>query len=406
MARRSVPVDPSIGERIQTRRQLRRWSIRHAASRAGIAHTTWARIERGELRTDRYMIADLAAALECPVSDLTGQPHVPADRQLETAHARVEALWRALVEIAPDEPPTRQVRPAAELTERMDLLASRRRICDYVGVGQLLPDLLADLHAAAAGPEAREALVMLINATYAATFTLRHLGYMAESALAAERCRQTAERLGDPVPLAVADWVRAHAAVAAGSFRRSLTLTTRAADELERHLGEPTAAEVLGMLHLTAAVSVLGDGHDRERRVDDALAHLAEAEQLAQRTGETRSWAMSFGPTNCAIWRMGIEVDTGAPGRAVEVARDTNPAVLDSKARQASYYSDFARALADVNADRDAVRMLLAAERIAPQRVRSSVSARETGRFLLNRSRLAAGGSELRGLCERMGVAG
>jgi transcriptional regulator with XRE-family HTH domain len=53
-------LDPSIGQRIRARRQLRRWSIRYAADRAGIAHTTWSRIERGALRTDRYMIADRA----------------------------------------------------------------------------------------------------------------------------------------------------------------------------------------------------------------------------------------------------------------------------------------------------------------------------------------------------------
>jgi transcriptional regulator with XRE-family HTH domain len=90
MPRRPIPANPSIGERIKTRRQLRRWSIRHASSRAGIAHTTWSRIERGEMRTDRYMIADLAAALECSVTDLTGQPYAPADRTLEAAHIHVE----------------------------------------------------------------------------------------------------------------------------------------------------------------------------------------------------------------------------------------------------------------------------------------------------------------------------
>lgn len=63
-----------------------RWSIHHAASRAGIAHTTWMRVERGELRTDRYLVADIAAALECSVVDLTGQPYAPADRRLEAAH--------------------------------------------------------------------------------------------------------------------------------------------------------------------------------------------------------------------------------------------------------------------------------------------------------------------------------
>jgi hypothetical protein len=281
----------------------------------------------------------------------------------------------------------------------MVMLDQLRRRCDYAGVGRALPALLIDLHTATSGPDARAALLLLVEATYSATFTLRHLGYIAESALAAERCRQAAERLDEPVPLAVADWVRAHAAAAAGSYGRTLSLTVRAAAELDRHADQPAAVEVLGMCHLTSGLAALG-----LHRPDAAFEHAAEAERLAARTGETTSWSMSFGPTNAAIWRMGFEVDAGEPGRAVEVARRTNPSVLPHS-RRASYYVDFARGLADVHQDREAVRMLLAAENIAPQRIRSSVAARETSRFLLDRAQRAAGGPELRGLCERMGVA-
>jgi hypothetical protein len=47
------------------------------------------------------------------------------------------------------------------------------------------------------------------------------------------------------------------------------------------------------------------------------------------------------------------------------------------------------------------VRFLLTAERIAPQHLHASRLAQETTRALLERS----GGTQLRGLCERMGVA-
>lgn len=400
MARRPSP-DPTIGKRIETRRKLRGWSIRLAADRAGISHSTWSRIERGLLSADnRFTLADIATALECSTTDLTGLPQVPDDRQLETAHARVNGLRRALVEIAPDEPAGGPALPVEQLSERMELLASRRRLCDYAGVGQLLPDLLLSLHRSASGPDARQVLGLLVAATYAATFTLRHLGYVAEATLAAERCRQAAERLDQPVPLAVADWVRAHAATAAGSYRRSLTLVGRAGDELDQHLDAPEALEVRGMLHLTFALSLLG-----EHRPDDARSNLREAERIAGHTGETRSWSMSFGPTNVAIWRVGLEVDAGEPGRAVELARATTATRVPSKGRQASYYVDLGRSLARLRQDQEAIRFLLTAERTAPQRVRSSATVRETARALLDRSRREAGGSALRGLCERVGVA-
>jgi hypothetical protein len=44
----------------------------------------------------------------------------------------------------------------------------------------------------------------------------------------------------------------------------------------------------------------------------------------------------------------------------------------------------------------------LTAERIAPQHVRTSAELAQTVRVLLNRSRLRAGGAELRALSERM----
>jgi hypothetical protein len=237
---------------------------------------------------------------------------------------------------------------------------------------------------------------MVLRATYGAVFTLKGLGYVRECALAAERCRQAAERLDEPVALAVADYVRAHAVLGGGSFQRARTLTSRAAGELDRHITADTAPEVLGMLHLTSALCVLA-----EKRSTDAFAHLAEAERLAAHTGETQSWSLYFGPTNVGFWRVGLEVDAGEPGHAVETAAGVNPTVVLSKSRQSMYYVDLARALADVGRDQDAERMLLTAERLAPQRVRSSVPARATAWFLYERARR---GSALYGLCERMGM--
>ncbi|MEV4703080.1 hypothetical protein [Actinoplanes sp. NPDC049316] len=114
---------------------------------------------------------------------------------------------------------------------------------------------------------------------------------------------------------------------------------------------------------------------------------------------------MYFGPTNAGIWRIGIEVDGGDPGRTAQIARTTNLAGVPAGLRQVFYYADTARALARMRGrDREAVRYLLTAERLAPQHVHTSAVARETTRALLERSRRAAGGTELRGLCERMQV--
>lgn len=399
MPRRAIPADPSIGERIRARRQLRGWSMRFAASRAGISHVSWSRLERGEQRADRYLIADIAAALECPVTELTGQPPIPADRELEAAHARVVRIWQALIEIAPDEPPNRPAVPVAALIERAALVEERRLRCDYAGVGQLLPDLLLDLHASAKGRDSQAALRLLVTATNTARGVLAPLGYLAEAAFAAERCRQIAEQVDHPVLLAFADRCRAMAASASGSFRRTLTLAERASNAIAGHT-ENGALEIRGALHLSAALGVLA-----ERRIDDAMAHLDEADRIAARSGPP-IWGTSFGTANVRLWKMGLLIDAGEPGRAIEVAKEVDLSQFEHKDRPAIYYVDLARALADLGGqrDREAIRMLLTAERTAPQRVRSYVGAREVTRHLLNRARRAAGGTELRGLCERMRV--
>ena len=101
-----------------------------------------------------------------------------------------------------------------------------------------------------------------------------------------------------------------------------------------------------------------------------------------------------------AFWRVGTEVDGGDPEEAVRIALETNPSILPVPMRQVMFYLDAARALAYIGRDRDAVRYVVTAERVAPQLVHASPLAAETARGLRDR----AGGPQLRGLCERMGL--
>lgn len=400
MARRPTP-DPTIGKRIETRRKLRGWSIRLAADRAGIAHTTWSRIERGLLSADnRFTLADIAQALECETADLTGRPAVPADRASATVEAGAGAIRDALIDADLAEEAECTPRPMPELERDTDLSGDLWVRCDYIGLGRVLPRLLRELHAAAAGPDRQRALLLLVEATNRAQSGLRDLDHLGSAWLAAERCQQAAKTLGDPAAIAVAAFARATTATACGRYGRGLAIATRSVDELRPDLGGPGTLEAFGMLHLVGAFASRG-----LKRSDDAAAWLGEAADIANRTGETTAFRFYFGPTNIKIWRLAMDTDGGEPGRAVEIARQTRPRNIPAQFRQVAYYSDTARALAHTRNDREAVRMLLHAERLAPQWIRSAPLVRETVRSLLDRSRREAGGSALRGLCERVGVA-
>ncbi|PZS35011.1 MAG: transcriptional regulator [Pseudonocardiales bacterium] len=399
MPKRLTPVDLTIGERIRARRQLRGWTVRLAADRAGISHTTLSRIERGTRSADnRFILADIAAGLECSVTDLTGQPGAPADQSAAVAQANVHAIRGALIEADFGEPPTHAPRPLPVLERETELVQALRSRLDYAGAGQYLPRLIRELHAAAASPDRDTALRLAVIVGDVALSVARYTGYPAEAWLGAEWSRQAAEALDDPVLLGFSAWARTHAATGCGAYERGHALATRAVDALQDNLSAPNAAEMLGLLLLTSAHTSYAI-----KRPGDAAEYFAEAARVAARTGETTTFDQYFGPTNVAFWQLSSEVDGGDPGKAVQIANGTDPAVLPVPMRQVMFYLDAGRAFARVRRDREATRALLTAERIGPQHVRSSPIAAETARGLLGR---AQRGSELRGLAERLGVAG
>ncbi|MBL7261093.1 helix-turn-helix domain-containing protein [Paractinoplanes lichenicola] len=401
MTPRSTP-DAGIGARIRSRRLTRGWSVRFAASRAGVSHATWSRIERGLQAADnRFTLAAIARALECSPAELAGSPVPAADLQTLAALAGVDAVRQALIDIDLSESADRVAPPLDELARTAELAEALLHTCDYAAVVRLLPPLLRDLHAETAGPEPVRALRLLCGAASTASSVLRNLGLPADAWLAAERAREAADGAGDPVLQGYAAYGRAGAAVSAGSFQRALTMAERAADDLSRHVARPGGAEVLGSLHLMCALA-----SQCTSRLDDSRAWSAQAAVLAGRTGETDALGLFFGPTNVDIWRISIEVEDGDPGLATEIARRVSPGVLPVGLRQVFLYADTARALTKLrDRDRDAVRLLLTAERIAPQHVHRSAEVLEAVRTLLERSRTSNGGAELRALNERMQLA-
>ncbi|GHJ16486.1 hypothetical protein TPA0908_44810 [Micromonospora sp. AKA38] len=390
MPRRPIPADPSIGDRIRARRELRGWSIRYAASRAGISHTSWSRIERGQQRTDRYMIVDLAAALECSAVDLTGQAYTPADRQLDAARIDAERLWRAMMDnpmgVRSDTTAVvEQVRREAALVR--DLYGR----CDYAGALRRLVDLVPAMHGLA---DRRAALTEMVPLYGVAMGALLNVSYPAHAWLAAERCAEAAGLLDDPVAVGVAAANRARVSAYSGAYRPARAWCDAAAADLAGSAAQG-ALDVLGFLHLARALHLAG-----LRDPAGAQDHLVEAGLIAARTGETDSWDLAWGPRNVALWRMAFLLDTGRPEAAMATATGVDLTGLPP-VRQVYFWLDMGRAAEAVGRDREAVRMLLAAERVGPQHARSSVAARETARSLLRRG---AASPELRGLCERMSL--
>ncbi|MGO4430777.1 transcriptional regulator, partial [Streptomyces sp. MCAF7] len=129
---------------------------------------------------------------------------------------------------------------------------------------------------------------------------------------------------------ALSGFFHTHVLMSAGSPTQALAQATAAANTLEAHLTSPEAHALLGELHLISATSLTQDRRrPGDTRADEVRAHLAEAANLAGRTGETRAWHLNFGPTNVGIHQVSLNTDLGLHGAAVTAGDGVHPEVLE-----------------------------------------------------------------------------
>jgi transcriptional regulator with XRE-family HTH domain len=391
--------DQHIGRRIREIRSWRRLGLTATAQLAGMSPSYLSLIERG-LRpvTKRATLEALAHALRVSPTELAGAPYAPSDPAGSDAHAAMAPLVDVLTGWAvgelPDTPAPRPWPLVAADLERLALVLRPR--ADYAAQGALLPTLIPELLAAADSTRRRPALVGLVHAYKAAAYAAHDLGLIGVPTLAVERMRQAADELDDPVWCSYVDYQRAQ--VLSGTNRiRQYNLAVTAAE------GAPASRpEIRGMAHLTAAMAAAAQG-----QADTAEVHLTEAAALAELIEDDVSpWAQTnFGRTNVGIWRVSIGVELGQGARVAEAAAAVRPAGV-SRSRQAAFWMDLGRGpLTERRTRERGLAALSQAEKLAPQKIRTNVLARDAVTALLGSARREAGGRDLRGLAWRMGVA-
>jgi hypothetical protein len=360
------------------------------------------RIESGRLRLDRTTdVEALASALEVHPGDITGRPHRPAGGRTYEVDALIPAIRVALV----DEVPAAPIRPVAELAERVRRLSRLMwRDGDLTGLAAALPEILGEVRLASVDggteEDRRRALQLLAVVTSVAFPMLKNLGHTDLALVAANRSVAAAEELGDPVWRAYAGFRRSHALMPAGSPVRALEVARRTVDELEPHVGgDPAALRMYGMTHLTTALWAA-----RADQRDVAVTHLAEAEEVAGRLGEDGEWFdIFFGPNQVRIHGVGIAAQLGEGDRAPDLARRVDTAAVPA-VHQAMLAANVGHGLGQARRGDDAVRALRQAERIAPQRMRTSQHVRSLVMALLGQRMRPASLRELRGLAYRVGI--
>ncbi len=390
-----------IGWNVRAARRSRGMSLETLAGLTGRSKGWLSRIENGHARLERRQdIAAIAEALAVSADSLVGAPAPEIQ-----PHARgylIGPLRAALLDATIDDPPDIPARPVtmlAELTVEQD---RARRRADYAALTQQLPGLLSELqvHAATATGAGRElALRSLIQACALATVTLKHLGQSDLAWVSANRGRQAADLLGDPVWRAAAAFECAHARFSANRSQALLS-TPRIAHDLEPHIGDdPFAHEVYGMLRLSAALACAVQGDH-----GGARTHSAEAARVAGPLGDRPDAFEVFGPANVGVWRTCLAVEAGNAEEALAHADAVQPSQLASNNRRAALHLEKARACAMLGKDADAVLELRQAEHLSPAQTRYHPLIRELVTDMLTRARREAGGRDLRGLAWRMNL--
>jgi transcriptional regulator with XRE-family HTH domain len=389
-----------IGARVRAIRVRQGMSLDALAAATGLSKAHLSRIERGERSLDRRStLQTIADALRTPVEELTGQPIKPRNRAEIITHAAALDVRDVIMAAELGVDPGGSGRSGAALARELWRVERLREAADEAGFGPLLPGLLTDAYSLVAQGNQEAGLSLIIRCCFAVEqLSANSTGHHELAWIAAERALAAARLADDPTLVGAANVLRGLSLMHAGnrSRERALDIATRGAEELTRYPMTEDAAEVLGMLHLIAAFA-----HTAAERPGQAEDRLREALALAEYTGDGNAFGLWFGPTNVGAWRVWLAVEAGEGGAVAELAARVNETLLPPE-RRACMLIDVARGLArESDRHQDAVHMLVRAEALAPQRVHAGVFAREAIGSLLS----AAGGTELRGLARRAGVA-
>lgn len=352
------PEPSEIGRRARTIRRRRGLSLETAAGLAGIGKSYLSMLERGQRGFERRgLLEDLAGALGCSVVDLTGQPHLPSDRDGAEALAALPPLSVALYDASLDDVPDMPARPVEELAMWASTANEHVASSRYSAAGRHLGELLVELHVHAVTGDTdtrRAALAALVESCLVASGVARQLGNPDLAVAVARRGEEAARRLEDPALSAFAAMTSTSALSRLGARHRAQRVGSSALADVEPvadpTASEPVAAEASGMLHLSAAQMAAKD-----QAGDLAGDHLATAAELAERTGERNTLWFSFGPANVRAWSLSIAVELGdGPRRAEEIEQtpgyDEHLVTAD---RRAALHFDLARAYAQADGARD-----------------------------------------------------
>lgn len=445
MGRPLKPLDPDssyaarLGAEIRSRRLDRAWTLERLGTRIGFSLQHLSEVERGNASVSEAFVAACDQALDAEGELLALLPDVileraakrhsnqarrrrsPAQRSSERREDASHAADPAVDGLSATARAVAAMRGALMSRDMFgpdgmgrapDLGVLRRRInsgwcafqsSQYSLLADQFPATLRLGQIAAQRHEGRECLAAagLLSMLYQlATLALLKLGDVDAAWLAADRGVTAAERSEHLLVLGSAGRMLTYVYLDAGECEKAQQLGLAATAALER---EPRASEtrlsVLGALYLKTAVAAARQG-DRSVAID-LLTNAGRA--AGQLDADRNDFWTAFGPTNVAVHTVSVAVELSESHYALSQAKRVRLSRLPVPERRAHHLLDVARAHGQCRQDAEAVELVLAAEKLAPEEVLLRPATRALISDLLHRAPVIR--RDLRELAHRLAAA-
>lgn len=396
----------TIGQRVKSIRIQRDMSRSDLATAVDHSIDWLKSVEIGRRALDRYsLIQGLAEALDVSVGELTGTPlprGIPDVNGARRGHDAIAAIRRSLLRsqclVGPvaDQPyPLELVRESADEAHKLC------RHGEYGALGLVLPALLdsaAQTAVASREPDAQEAQRIHSAVLCDTAMMLKKLGYPDLAMIAAQQAITVGRASGDYLAEVAAQWTLSEVYFTVGAVSEGMHLVEKLLNGLDGALGDDLATWSLwGTLHTVASTgAALG------LKKTESNAHLAEAAEAAERTGERNDYGTSFGPANVALNAVSAGLELGKGIGALDAAADVDFSVLP-KERRARQLIDVGRAHGHAHNDAESMEALLEAYSLTPEYTGAHPMARELVGTALERERMSSR-EPVRAMARRIGI--
>lgn len=361
------------GARIKRLRLERHLTQRALSDLSGIPYSTLTKTEQGVLPATPYLIGRVAHALRVEYGTVTGQPYA-AELRADELDILIAPIREALDVYDLGADPDITPRAAHLLDADVEVMCVAVRAGEIKRVATGLPALLVEATTTAHLAGTSEGWLLLAACYRTAYDVASKLGYFDLATIALARMEWAAERGSSPVVGGMYRYMRALTYLRSGQYRTGARLITAGLGILDQADPGRERDVMTGQLYLGAAV-MAGRAQDR----DTADDHLAEADRLAQSTGEAAPvhW-LSFGPTNVAVHRVSVLAELDEYGAASDAGQELVLPKDWPASRRSHHYAEMARAQMWTGQLDDAFKNLLRARKAAPQQARYHQTVRET----------------------------